>query len=703
MRTSGAAGPSLGRREAIRLGLTASAGAVATWALSACGPLARPTAAKPGILLVWEPWRVGWGNGWSDIFHQFTEPFRKEHPGLDIKVSAPSAWANDTQVATEIMGGSGPDVFAGYSPAPLVEGGLVLNLKPYITKYEVDLSQFDAGQLAHFVTSDGIFGLPAELSTTAVLVNQGAIDAQGLERPSPNWTAQEAATLWQGMSRGGTTPRWGHAVWMSIAADLPGNYLWRSWGANFAAHNFSDTCTLDSKEALDFANWFYPQVQSGIIALQGAPQTDFLAGTLTTATFGSWLLPWAAMNLQGMNWDVYPTPAGPAGSTSYAGRDYYAVNVRTKYPEEAAAFLIWLTTSKVWLTSLVQLLLVVPPLRPYWSTWVDAVRKVAPPLVGKNLEAFVQPALQGKAFAHPAFKYQSESAYTIIGTYMQQIVNQTMTPADALPKAADQVNRFEQVMAKEAVTLTTTANLLQQAQASKTAISFPKPSPAGIGVPDSTPPTGAITSSGGTWTLVGDGSDVWTTSDNCTFACTAATLSQARYTCRLTSLVNLDCPHLSPWAKVGLMVRQDLSDDAMMLALVASGGNGVFVDIRPRPGSTVAQQNPTSPTAKVGLIGAQVLTLPQDPSKPHQNRLAHPIWLRLERENATWTTLTSADGQNWAQAGNPMTLQMASGYVGLFALAHNSDFGGQGRIRATFDSLDFTPTLQVQLGVPGKP
>ncbi len=685
------------RRRMLRTTLMAAAGATAGWALAACGPAAKPAATKPKILLVWEPWRVTWGSGWDQIFYTYTEPFRKLYPGVDIKVSAPTSSDDDALVATEILGGSGPDVFSGFGPSSLIESNLMLDLKPYITEQQIDLSVFDAGQLAHFVTPNGIYGLPAELSTTAVLVNLGVLDNLGYAHPSTTWTTTDAAKLWSEV----TTPqRTGHSVWMSVASGLPGEYLWRSYGASIAEHNFSMHCALDSSEALDFANWFYPQVHAGSVAM-GTNLSNVYSGALVTATVGSWQLPELATNMTGINWTLYPTPAGPSGSTSYAGRDYYAVSARTQHPKEAAAFLLWLTTSKAWLTTLIKLQLVIPPTRPYWSTWVNTVQNVAPPLLSKNLEAFVSAPLNGKAYAHPDFQYQSDYAYTLIGKYTQQVANRTISWQDAVSEGVPQVYAFEKAAAAQGVLLQGVSKLLQQASASKTPITFPAPTPTGIGVPSSQPPAGYITNKGTTWTLVGDGSDIWATSDNGTFACIPATISQARYTCRVTSLANIDCPHLSQWSKAGLMVRMDLSDDTTMMDIVVSGGNGVFIDSRNAPGAQATQQSPSSSTATTGLVGSSVLTKPENPTTPHQNRLLNPIWLRLERKDATWTAFTSPDGKTWTQAGMPATLAMAGCYVGLCCTSHNDSFQGSGRIQATFDSLDFSPSLEVQLGVPG--
>lgn len=53
-------------------------------------------------------------------------------------------------------------------------------------------------------------------------------------------------------------------------------------------------------------------------------------------------------------------------------------------------------------------------------------------------------------------------------------------------------------------------------------------------------------------TLVGNGADGWAPSTKCSFAGSASTARQGTCTCRVVALENVDCPHLSQWAKVGL-------------------------------------------------------------------------------------------------------------------------------------------------------
>ena len=413
---------------------------------------------------------------------------------------------------------------------------------------------------------------------------------------------------------------------------------------------------------------------------------------------GSWTLPQFATQ-RSVKWDFWPQPAWPTGTSAYGGNDYYAVPISSKHPAEAAEFMIWLTTSTVWQRTMMRLQLVLPPSRNLWPDWTTFVRSVAPSLASKNLEAFTTAAFAGRAFVHPAFAYFSDGAYGLIGNYLPQIQARKLSVEEGLAEATRAVNAFETASSAIVAANNRTAALLRKSAASAAAVSFPPPSRTGFGVPPSVPPKGYITHSASTWTLVGDGSDVWGSSDNCTFAGVPLASSKGAFVCRVTALANIDCPHLSQWAKVGLMARGDLSDDAPMVLICASGANGVFTDARVTTGGSPGQQQYGSPPAQTGLIAPQFLTVKN--TTKVSNYLLKPVWLKLERDVAQWSAYSSWDGTHWTQAGSNLTAQMAGCWVGIFALSHNSSFSGKGTVRATFDNLSFQPSVQVQLGAPG--
>ena len=437
------------RRQLLKTGLLASAGVTASaWALAGCGPTAQATpAAKNTIILEWQPWRVAWGNGWDQIFYQYTEPFRKKNPGVEIKVSAPSSASNGNGVMAQILAGSStPDVFSGYGAQDLIEQQVLLNLEPYLKQQHVDLTQFEAGQMAFFSPpSGGVFGLPAEISTVAVMLNIGAINDAGLSLPPTDWTQSEAVALWKGLIAGSGNQRsYGTTIWGN-SNGTPGEYLWQTYGASKTNGPFATTSGVATAKGLAFGNWFYPLIPEHVIALNVNGTSVFGSSEIASITLGSWQLFSVVTGMSGVDqWDLWPNPVGPVGyETTYAGHDFYGVNRLSKHPEQAVDFLIWLTTSQAWSEALIKLQLVVPPSKEYAASWVSIAQTVAPPLASKNLSAFVGALQAGYGYGAPYFLYDSNDAYTLMGQYTQAIVNGTTTPSEGLTDAANAITKFE--------------------------------------------------------------------------------------------------------------------------------------------------------------------------------------------------------------------------------------------------------------------
>lgn len=400
---------------------------------------------------MWAPWRVGWGSSWNAVFLDAVQPFMAEHPGVDVQIDiGGSSGSNDTALIPQIIAGTAPDVYSGYGPTKMIEGGYNLDLAPYLKAQNVDTSIFDQGEYSKFVGSNGVWALPAELSTSAVIVNEGMLDDLGVAYPDRSWDYTSAAALWQQVATKSATPgksRVGFVYWGQKASYLPGDYYLRGWGASAAAANFSTKCGLDSPQALAFAQWWFPLLVDGVIAWNGAalpwPQQ------VACGFAGSWSLPGFAAQ-RSVKWDFWPQPAWPQGTTAYAGNDYYAVSATTKNPELAATFAVWLTTSLTWQQALMRLQLVVPPNSKLWPQWVEVVKAIAPPLADKHLDAFTVAPLQNRAFNHPAFAYGSDEAYSTIGTYTGQIPSGKLDPVGAFRQAAAAVDKLESGLAAAA-------------------------------------------------------------------------------------------------------------------------------------------------------------------------------------------------------------------------------------------------------------
>jgi outer membrane protein assembly factor BamB len=158
-------------------------------------------------------------------------------------------------------------------------------------------------------------------------------------------------------------------------------------------------------------------------------------------------------------------------------------------------------------------------------------------------------------------------------------------------------------------------------------------------------PAGSQAPNGGTWSVQGGGSDIWGTSDQFHFVSQAAGAA-GTVSARVASQTASD-----PWAKAGVMLRQDGTAGSAYYAIEVTPGNGIVVQYRASAGASAA--------TAAQLTGAA------------------PAYVRVARSGAggtTFTAYTSPDGVTWtAVPGSTVTLSAtATMQAGLAVTSHNT-------------------------------
>jgi hypothetical protein len=179
---------------------------------------------------------------------------------------------------------------------------------------------------------------------------------------------------------------------------------------------------------------------------------------------------------------------------------------------------------------------------------------------------------------------------------------------------------------------------------------------------------GSANESNGTWTVSGDGADVWGGSDAFHYAYVPL-VGNGEITARVVS----NGTGSNTWAKGGVMIREtlDVNSKHMIMALTGSEGGGIAFQGR-------FQAAGSNSSSLHGTVTA-----------------SPPYWVKMTREGDTITGYHSADGVSWTlfaggadNAGgtitNPIDVTMASDvYIGLFVTAHAA-----GEVRTyTFDNV----------------
>ncbi len=690
----------LSRRESIRLSASLSAAALA-------GAVIRPrraAAQTPNTahtVIVFRPSHAENGAVVTEAYTAALEPFRSKNPSLAVQFDwAASTWAGDTSaIAEAILGASAPDLFAAWRFAPLASGGYLLDLHPYLRASNFPLSIFPSTLVQSFAHQGHQHGLPVYNEWAASMVNLSMIDRAGLSYPSPHWDYLEAARLYRSLARPDANPAksvYG-GMFMLYYSNIPDAMDLAPWGASLVMPGDSARAGLDTAEMVAAVTYMSDLVNSKAALPSFTGWNHFRQQRLGVGLITDFLLPIMAQaaDTLGFAYDFWPLPSGPRGGATYCSREYYTIPSSCREPDAAWALLEYVASTPRVARVPMTFWLYPPALLSMSDEYLGTIRQIAPPLRNKNISAFTY--WQDHAF-QPLFQYENEQALVIINDYFGRIWSQQSQPAAALSAAARQVNALEATGARLQTQVTAQASLVQRLQTATRPVALPPPPVAGAGVPATRAPGLMVASHAqGLYTLLGDGSAISAKSDNCLYACAPTSGSVGTFTCRLVAIADVDCPQLSPSSQIGLMARADLSDDAVMLFLAVSGGNGVAWEERPGVGLDEAGVGGSGP----GLLAASAVTA--NPAKAAPNYLRKPVWLRLQRRQETWAGYTSWDGRTWMPVGAPAVLRAGSMWIGLAASAHNADFGGKGYIRAVFDHVSFVPSAAYQIGASGVP
>lgn len=674
-------------------------------AVGAGARAARPAVADPAITL-----RLGvdW-EGLSSaatqvprIMDEIFAHFSDQHRGVRVVVTlgacsnGPNNTCADCDMSSTLAGlmaGDGLDVFSVCgNEAGLVRGGLVAPLLPLLQRDNVPLDTWPANTVSGYMFDGQLYFLPSEEQPQVLTYNRAILDQMGLREPDPDWTYTQAADLWRAATRRVN----GHQQYGLMGA-LPPYGLGRDWpwvlaGFGGSPQDASYTrATFNTPQNLQAAHWVLDIVRSKSVTggdLYGNLQA-FTSGQCVFINTPSWAIANAASGLRGMDWRFIPYPVFPKGRATPNGGNPYALSGTTKYAEAAWELLKWICVEPTYWRYEVRVSLNTPAQTALWPEYTAAVLSIAPDLRDKGVEWFADAQLHNYGFPGHPFRYADDQAQAIISRWSSKIWSLQVSPEMAFAQIDAQVNALERsaaatstVAAHEAAA---TERELRAAHSGHLRV-FSAPPRAGIGAP-ARPASGLVTARAGVFTLLGTGGGLHGTTDDGTFACGSATASRATFVCRLTSLANVDESEMDKGAKVGLMLRGDLSDDAPMVALVISGHEGVIQEARGVDLVAATHQ-------KAG--NAAGLLLPYSKARG-RNFLKAPLWLKIVRDLDVFSAFTSPDGKRWTSAGTPSVVRMAGAWAGLFATSHEP---GK-RVRATFDQVaGFAPTTFVVLGSP---
>ena len=153
---------------------------------------------------------------------------------------------------------------------------------------------------------------------------------------------------------------------------------------------------------------------------------------------------------------------------------------------------------------------------------------------------------------------------------------------------------------------------------------------------------GSFSQSGGTFTVAGSGSDIWTTGDQFHYAWQNAS-GDLDVIARVASE-----QQTSGFAKAGVMVRESLATNSIEASVLLTPTNGVAMEIRPTTGAS-----------SINVAGWVKGPVP-------------PQWVKLSRVGNTFTASYSVDGSAWTQIASTNVTMNVGATVGMAVTAHNN-------------------------------
>jgi|GEM_PF-1588796 len=176
--------------------------------------------------------------------------------------------------------------------------------------------------------------------------------------------------------------------------------------------------------------------------------------------------------------------------------------------------------------------------------------------------------------------------------------------------------------------------------------------------------TGVAEVKDGVFNIHGAGTDIWGSADSFFMARTEL-VGDGSITARV-----LDMDNTHPWAKAGVMIRDNLSPGSPHAMLAMTPGYGLSFATRNGANNSSSQVN------QAGLTG--------------------PRWVRLVRTGTTITAFQSPNGLQWNSVGSMTMASTLRVYVGLAVSSHNN-----GKLCiARFDQVVVNPTPSTPLPAP---
>jgi multiple sugar transport system substrate-binding protein len=397
-------------------------------------------------------WWTMWSGATLQILNKMITKFNDTHPNIQVKEeNIPSVATTSTaKLLSSIAAGDAPDIFTEWWPeiGSFAAKGDLDSMDPYLTGSYKKFEKWEYPVAVQGGTyKNNLYAVPMSLNSWALYYNKDLLSKAGISSPPKSLAQLDAdqAKLW--VTNGSQVSQLG------FYPDTNGN------GFQFYTTYFGATNCMSKSGKYDFENcagaknemnWIagyskysYSQVQ----ALQTAEgevaggQTDLFTGEkdafiLSGPWEGAQNVPTANPALEG-HFGVEPFPAPVGGASTIGQGNFNIVPKGSKHPQQAFEFIAWLAgynngnfigsidPSGGWIPAGPSVTKV-----PAFKKWISG---------SSWLKGFL-PAMTSKATQAPVLTPNQSQLFTAEDTATSDVLEKTMTPAQALKYIDKQAN-----------------------------------------------------------------------------------------------------------------------------------------------------------------------------------------------------------------------------------------------------------------------
>lgn len=298
--------------------------------------------------------------------------FEKLHPNIHITIQQIAYTAYQTKLQEEFSSGTGPDNFWVNTPwlSTWIKDGLLLNLKPDIKKWGINLSQYYSSLVALHEYKGAIYGLPKDWDTIAIFYNENYMKAHHITVPTSwSWNPNNGGSFLHFLQQvttdqNGTnalSPKFNpgkiatYALNINNSAQTGFENFWAEDGVNVIPAAWANHVTFDTPAGVATTQFLRNLMYKWHVAVPGSElgsngeasnsqdQSLFESGKIAMLMAGDWeTYPVATAVGSKFKIGVLPLPAGPKGTVSVFNGLIDGVNPHSPHLAQALMWERWL-------------------------------------------------------------------------------------------------------------------------------------------------------------------------------------------------------------------------------------------------------------------------------------------------------------------------------------------------------------------------